>query len=287
MSIAGRGALPPLQCLCKHFCFSGAVAKDGQAGLGDYLQNQYPRAPQQAEFLRAALQKGACMVLLDGLDEVGDVSDKLILGKTLRETVLKRVQRFAEQRCQPEHGNHIVVTSRLEGYHSGNLAGFAEAELGALRLPDEVEAFLQRWFPAYIHEHDPLLSLAAAAEQARRKRVEPLMASITRSDRAKLLAINPLLLTILAVRLRSRIFWRAVPRHRTPKDLPGLKPIAPCRGQKGDDHTAFQRFSPNLCESVKSVDVFSAKSVVSPCQGRAVTMRLPPKRRTSLTPPSV
>ncbi len=172
--------------------------------LQEYLAAQYPGAPHQEDFLRTALQKSACMVLLDGMDEVGDVGDRLIDGQTLREVVLKRVQQFAEQRCQPEHGNRIVVTSRLEGYHSGNLAGFTEAELSALRLPEEVEDFLQRWFTAYIHEHDPALTLAAAAAQARRERVEPLMRSIMRSASIQLLAINPLLLTILAVIYETR-----------------------------------------------------------------------------------
>jgi len=162
-------------------------------------QNQYPGAPRQDEFLRYALQKGNCIVLLDGLDEVGDVGDRLLRGQTLRDQVLGSVQRFAEQRCQPKQGNHIVVTSRLEGYRRGNPAGFAESELSPLRLPDEVRDFLQRWYTAYIREHDPQLTLQAAFEQARKKRVSPLMASIMKSSSIQLLSINPLLLTILAV----------------------------------------------------------------------------------------
>ena len=172
--------------------------------LENYIRDRYPGAPRQDEFLRYALREGNFMVLLDGLDEVGDVGDRLLRGKTLRDKVLDSVQRFAEQRCQPDAGNRIVVTSRLEGYRHGNLAGFTETELSSLRLPDEVQDFLQRWFTAYIREHDPELSLRAAAEQARKERVSPLMGSIMKSSSIQLLSINPLLLTILAVIYETR-----------------------------------------------------------------------------------
>lgn len=170
-----------------------------EAFLIQYLKDKYPGVPRQDEFLQAALQNGACMVLLDGLDEVGDIGDKLIRGQTLRKTVLREVQGFTDQRCGENCKNRIVVTSRLEGYHRGDLADFAEAELSPLRIPDEVEAFLMRWFTAYIHESDSELTLEAAEDQARRSHVNALMASINSSDSVKLLATNPLLLTILAI----------------------------------------------------------------------------------------
>lgn len=170
-----------------------------EAFLIQYLKNKYPGVPRQDEFLQAALQNGACMVLLDGLDEVGDIGDKLIGGQTLRKTVLREVQIFTDQRCGENCKNRVVVTSRLEGYRRGDLADFAEAELSALRIPDEVEAFLMRWFTAYIQDSDKELSMEAAEEQARRNNVNRLMDSINQSDSVKLLATNPLLLTILAI----------------------------------------------------------------------------------------
>ena len=170
-----------------------------EAFLNQYLKDKYPGVPRQEEFLQAALQNGACMVLLDGLDEVGDIGDRMLRGQTLRQNVLREVQSFADQRCGENCKNRVVVTSRLEGYHRGDLADFAEAELSPLRIPDEVEAFLLRWFTAYTHEYDPELSLESAAQQAQKKNVDPLMDSINRSDSVKLLATNPLLLTILAI----------------------------------------------------------------------------------------
>ena len=175
-----------------------------EAFLIQYLKDKFPGVPRQDEFLQAALQNGACMILLDGLDEVGDIGDKLIRGQTLRKTVLREVQSFTDQRCGENCRNRIVVTSRLEGYHPGDLADFAEAELSPLRIPDEVEAFLTRWFTAYIHETDPELTLETAELQAQKNRVGPLMASINQSDSVKLLATNPLLLTILAIIHQTR-----------------------------------------------------------------------------------
>jgi formylglycine-generating enzyme required for sulfatase activity len=169
-----------------------------EAYLHQYLADKYPGVPRREEFLPAALQNGACLVLLDGLDEVGDVGEKLSKGQTLRQIVLREVQRFASQRCGERCGNRLVVTSRLEGYHRGDLPGFTETELGFLRLPDEVESFLLRWYTAYIKEHDAQISFEAAEAQARES-VSKTMNSISRSDSVKLLAINPLLLTILAV----------------------------------------------------------------------------------------
>ena len=169
--------------------------------LIQYLEDKYPDVctPHQGAFLQAALQNGGCMILLDGLDEVGDVGDKLLYGQTLRQKVLREVQDFAEQRCRQEYGNRLVVTSRWEGYQRGDLAGFAEVELSLLRLPDEVEDFLLRWFTAYTQEHDPALTRETAQNQAQTQSVNPLMDSIMQSDSVKLLAVNPLLLTILAI----------------------------------------------------------------------------------------
>lgn len=169
-----------------------------EAFLHQYLSDKYPGVAHLDQFLPEALKNGTCLVLLDGLDEVGDVGDKLLKGQTLRENVLREVQRFADQRCGERCGNRLVVTSRLEGYHRRDLPGFTETELSPLRLPDEVEGFLLRWYSAYIQAHDDQLSFETAEAQARLS-VEKLMSSISLSESVKLMAINPLLLTILAI----------------------------------------------------------------------------------------
>jgi formylglycine-generating enzyme required for sulfatase activity/energy-coupling factor transporter ATP-binding protein EcfA2 len=166
--------------------------------LNQYLTEQFAGVKNGSAFLQAALSKGTCYILLDGLDEVGDFGEKLSSGQTLHQKVLKEVQRFADQRCGERCKNWIIVTSRLEGYRQNDLSDFVEMELCPLNLPDEVEAFLMSWYRAYLMEYDDQLTQKYAEAQAHMK-VEKLMGSIMRSASIKLLAANPLLLTILVV----------------------------------------------------------------------------------------
>lgn len=167
--------------------------------LLDYINSYYPGEKGQPEFLRLALDKGACLILLDGLDEVGDIGDTLMHGNTLRSETIKQVQRFVSRRCNEKCTNRIIVTSRLEGYTAGDLMDFREMEISRLRVPDEVEAFLLRWYTAWLQEADSRLDYEAAQKRAQRDYVNGIMASINQSESVRRLAMNPLLLTILAI----------------------------------------------------------------------------------------
>lgn len=170
--------------------------------LLDYIDRNYPGAPRQGEFLRLALDKGGCMILLDGLDEVGDIGDTQIHGHTLRMETLKQARRFASRRCNDTCSNRMIVTSRLEGYRRGDLPDFREMEISPLRVPDEAEAFLLRWFTALFQERDPKLTFETAQNIVRRSYLEGekgVMHPITQHDSIRRLAMNPLLLTILAI----------------------------------------------------------------------------------------
>lgn len=166
--------------------------------LLQYIEKNYPGAKLQGEFLRTSLDRGECMVLLDGLDEVGDIGDSLLYGKTLRSFVIDQVQRFSDRRCSEDGSNRVIVSSRLEGYHGGDLSNFDEMELAALSVPDEVQDFLLRWFTAYEQEYHPEPASEAALRKAQ-ERVQSLMNDIMRSESVQRLAMNPLLLTILAM----------------------------------------------------------------------------------------
>jgi len=167
--------------------------------LLDYINRTYPGASRQDEFLHLALDKGACLILLDGLDEVGDIGDTLVHGDTLRTATLKKVQSFASRRCNDKCTNRMVITSRLEGYQRGDLPEFREMEISPLRPPDEVEAFLLRWFTAYLQATDSKLSFEAAQSKAERTYMGGVMYPIQHVESIQRLAMNPLLLTILAI----------------------------------------------------------------------------------------
>jgi formylglycine-generating enzyme required for sulfatase activity len=163
-----------------------------------YIDEHYPGKARQAEFLRMALEKNACLVLLDGLDEVGDIGDTPIGSKTLRATVLDEVRRFAERRCKSKECNRVIVTSRMEGYRTGDVPGFVEMELSPLRVPDEMQDFLLHWFTAFEMEYQRELPQETAQRRAE-EGVRLLVADIMRSESVQRLAMNPLLLTILAM----------------------------------------------------------------------------------------
>jgi hypothetical protein len=151
--------------------------------------------PRLGEYLRAALSAGACLILLDGLDEVGDDPAQ---GNSLRTQVVDRVQRFADRWCSGDRRNRIVVTSRIEGYWAETLRDFEHVELSRLQAPDEVEAFLLRWYSAHERSHDATLSVEEAERRAK-DRAADLMPQLMGSPGVRRLAANPLLLTILAL----------------------------------------------------------------------------------------
>jgi len=155
----------------------------------------YASHPRLGEFLRLALGRGACMVLLDGLDEVGDDP---VHGQPLRTRVVQRVQQFADRWCADDRANRLVVTSRLEGYWDEALRGCDHVQLSPLRPPDEVREFLLRWYIAHERAHDESLPVEMAEGRAE-SRVAELLPQLMAWPSVRRLATNPLLLTILAL----------------------------------------------------------------------------------------
>ena len=146
------------------------------------------------EYLRYALETGGCLMLLDGLDEVGDDPQGDVL---MRAKIVQNVQDFADGWCT-DRSNRIVVSSRIEGYWDGPLADFDHAELSPLQFPDEVRDFLLHWFSAYEQAQNAELSPEQASVQAQ-KLVDAMMVEIEASESVQRLAANPLLLTILVL----------------------------------------------------------------------------------------
>ena len=177
--------------------YARALKDDTALSVGNYLRTYIGRAyeshPRLPEFLRLALEQGSCMILLDGLDEVGDDPAQ---GRSLRAEVVKRVQQFADRWCDDERCNRLIVTSRIEGYWDDPLRGFDHVQLSPLRPPDEVEAFLLRWYAAHERTYDPDPALA---ERKARERVGQLLPQVLAWPSVRRLAANPLLLTILAL----------------------------------------------------------------------------------------
>ncbi len=128
-------------------------------------------------FFEYWLEDGRALILLDGLDEVAEESK--------RYKVVQRIENFLGQF---QH-NIAIITSRPAGYKRDffRTEEFPHYEL--LAFDDEkVEEFVNRWYDSRFQDR---------AEAGRRK--ESLRKALNKNQRIKLLARNPLLLTIIAL----------------------------------------------------------------------------------------
>lgn len=163
--------------------------------LIEYIQQANSGSDRLGEFLHLSLEQGKCMLLLDGLDEVATNPRD---GRVSHASVVSAVQNLADLRCNDEAGNHIIVTSRIEGYWTDPLRGYKHVQLSPLRIPDEVESFLTQWYAAHEQAHDRSISFEQAESRAH-KRIDELLPRMLQTPSVRRLATNPLLLTILAL----------------------------------------------------------------------------------------
>jgi hypothetical protein len=154
-----------------------------------------PAAP--AGWLEAQLNRGHCLIMLDGLDEVADPK----LRKTLADWV---------ERQMVAHGkNRFIVTSRPFGYQSNPLTGVTVFEVCPFTR-DQMERFVQNWYLANevmsAQKDDGGVRLAA------KQGAEDLLRRISGNAALSTLAVNPLLLTMIALvhRYRSSLPGRRV-----------------------------------------------------------------------------
>jgi HEAT repeat protein len=124
--------------------------------------------PDADRFLRDRLNDGQCLLLLDGLDRVADGDQ--------RRRLLDQVDALA---TRSGRRNQIVVSSRPLD-RDRPLEGFAHLELAPLD-DEDVRRFVRRWF----------------ADQS--SRADDMLALLERSPRARSMATNPLLLSVLTV----------------------------------------------------------------------------------------
>jgi hypothetical protein len=137
-------------------------------------------------------------LLLDGLDEIPDIA--------LRMMIVRQIEMFT----QSYPGNRFIVTSRIVGYREAPLAADYKTYTLADFDKEQIKTFTEKWCPAYEiwvkeTEKSPYLEELAAKEAKR------LFDATQRNSGVKRLAVNPLLLTILALIQRQGI---ELPSHR-------------------------------------------------------------------------
>jgi formylglycine-generating enzyme required for sulfatase activity len=167
--------------------------KDGPALLLDYLREYYEaqQISLPEEFFSKHLENGNAVLLLDGMDEVAEAS--------LRQRVARLIEAFANRygKCR------YVVTSREVGYEGAARIG-AEFGLAKVRefTPQEVRQFVHDWtrvVESTLAGSDAEEILRMADDQSAR-----LIQAIDGNPRVADLAVNPLLLTVVALVHRYR-----------------------------------------------------------------------------------
>ncbi|MEG4280975.1 HEAT repeat domain-containing protein [Microcoleus sp. MON1_C1] len=145
--------------------------------------------PLPEGFFEYWLADGRAMILLDGLDEVVEESK--------RYTVVQHIENFLGQ----YHQNLAIITSRPAGYKRDffNTSEFEHYQLQLFDNP-KVDEFINHWYDSRVRD---------VAEAQRRK--DSIKKALDENDRIKLLARNPLLLTIIALIHRYQV---VLPRAR-------------------------------------------------------------------------
>ncbi|WP_295385657.1 SUMF1/EgtB/PvdO family nonheme iron enzyme [uncultured Thiodictyon sp.] len=198
LGLADAGTLPivlPLRQLGR-FLAEHHAQDDGTDGhalllrfLVQCLRNERIEVP--ADFFDEWLNGGHAAVLLDGLDEVANPG------------LRRRVARLVDAFTRAYAGCRFVVTSRIVGYSDASRLGegYANTTVRDFTL-DDVRVFLTQWHRLIAIGH---LGPGEAAETLAVTQTRQLLDAIDKNDRVRELAINPLMLTVIALIHRDRV----------------------------------------------------------------------------------
>ncbi len=196
LGLSESGYLPILFPLRQIGAFLKAQAQDGIEGhdlLLEFLRRSLrsDRIKVSDDFFDVALKQGKAIILLDGMDEVANVD------------LRRRVARLIETFTQTYPTCRYVITSRIVGYSgSARLSeAYRTTTVRDFNLID-VEHFLLNW-----HRLVALgqMGTGPSVDDYAQKQTQHLLDAIRGNDRIRELAINPLLLTVIAMVHRDRV----------------------------------------------------------------------------------
>jgi formylglycine-generating enzyme required for sulfatase activity len=157
--------------------------------LNTYFEFQDIHLPER--FFADRLQQGECLVLLDGVDEVADLP--------MRHRIARIIEKFTI--AYPD--NRYVVTSRIVGYTEA-------ARLGEKYEVTTVRDFTWEDITNFVTYWNRSIEIALADDEtpqalfAARQQTEALLKAIENNERVRDLAVNPLMLTVIALVQRYR-----------------------------------------------------------------------------------
>ncbi|MFC7382638.1 NACHT domain-containing protein [Sphaerisporangium rhizosphaerae] len=175
------GPLPVLLYLRDHAGALMAAQPPGLAAVATSAGWLAGRIP--AAWLERRLDRGGCVVLLDGLDEVADEDDRV------------RVVAWIRRQIERHPRNQYVVTSRPHGYLSNPLPS---AEVLQVRrfTHEQIGRYLHGWYHAI--ESRAADAPGPAVREIAAGKADDLLARLRAAPGLYDLAANPLLLTMIA-----------------------------------------------------------------------------------------
>src|ERR1700678_3402185 len=188
----GRRRVPVLLALRER---AESVVANPAISLPDVIRAAVGTAPgrEPGGWWERQLERGRCLVMLDGLDEVARADDRLAVAE------------WIERQIASHPDNHFVVTSRSYDF-LGPLAVQADVLVARPFTAKQVQLFLDRWYlAAERHATGASGRTAGRAVQLRaRESADRLNALLQANSALRDLAVNPLLLTMIATAHRYR-----------------------------------------------------------------------------------
>lgn len=155
------------------------------------------------------LENGKCLLLFDGLDEVTSDEPPIHVAEAVQTFISSLMSKYSPTNPKEQSYNRFIITSQIVGYEARGFADYAHYTLLDLK-EEQIEHFLDGWYPAAVRHHiksmqteelTPLqekeMQFLGAEEGGR------LLDAIKNNPGVKRLAVNPFMLTILALIQRS------------------------------------------------------------------------------------
>lgn len=185
--------LLPLRQVGSYLQRNAEASTEGHARLLEFLlcSLKEERIALPEAFFDEWLTSGKAVILLDGLDEVADPE------------LRRRVARLVESFTQAYADCRFVVTSRVVGYAGASRLGeeYVTTTVRDFTLAD-VEQFLRNWHRLVAVG---LMGAGANAAAYAAEQTRQLLEAIENNPRIRDLAINPLMLTVIAMVHRDRV----------------------------------------------------------------------------------
>ena len=144
--------------------------------LFNYIKNEFRTCGLADEtVIETVLTQGRALILLDGLDEVSEADD---------DVVVDQIRKF----CETYFQNQFIITCRLAaGKYRFVDENFTEVEVADFK-PEQVEAFAKKWFVTVASNNQE------EGEETAKKFIENL--NLPEHNRIRQLAVTPILLNL-------------------------------------------------------------------------------------------